>query len=124
MGLTWPWWFPKKSTYIDYFHFLPRRRINLESDYSFDEISQEIISTEKSVQSGQFESLELKNLITLRHKEKDMLLSQFQKSLDEIFATANLFKPLSTNQSLNNEYQAMLERLYKLKNIIIHYLEE
>ncbi len=124
MGLTWPWWFPNKSTYVDYFHFLPRRRINLESDYSFDEISQEIVSTEKSVQSGQFESLELKNLITLRHNEKDMLLSQFQKSLDEIFATANLFKPLSTSQSLNNEYQAMLEKLYKLKNIIIHYLEE
>lgn len=124
MGLTWPWWFPKKSTYIDYFHFLPRRRINLERHYSFDEISQEIISTEKSVQSGQFESLELKNLITLRQKEKDMLLSQLQKSLDEIFVTANFFKPLSTSQSLNNEYQAMLERVYKLKNIIIHHLEE
>ena len=124
MGLTWPWWFPKKSTYIDYFHFLPRRRINLETDYSFDEISQEIISTEKSVHSGQFESLELKNLITLRQKEKDMLLSQLQKSLDEIFDRANFFKSLSTSQSLNNEYQAMLDRVYKLKNIIIHYLEE
>ena len=124
MGLTWPWWFPKKSTYIDYFHFLPRRRINLETEYSFYGISQEIISTEKSVQSGQFESLELKNLITLRQTEKDMLLSQLQKSLDEIFDRANFFKPLSSNQSLNNDYQAMLERVYKLKNIIIHYLEE
>lgn len=124
MGLTWPWWFPKKSTYDDYFHFLPRRRIYLEQDVSFGEILQEIISTEKSVQSGQFETLELKNIITLRQKEKDMLLSQLQKSLDELFVTANFFKALSSAESLDNDYQVMLEKVYKLKNIIIQYLEE
>lgn len=124
MGLTWPWWYPKDSTYEDFFHFLPRRRITPSFDMSPTELIQEIANSERLLIRDENEHEELRSLLGMRLKMKDLQLYEFQVLLEDIFSQTQFFSPLDTNLAVSNRFLEMLERLHSLKTPLVEHMGE
>jgi hypothetical protein len=124
MGLTWPWWFPKDTTYEDFFHFLPRRRMTTSFDMSPTELIQEITNSERLLVKDECGAEELRSLLGMRLKMKDLHLSEFQVLLEEIFSQTRFFSPLDTNIALSNRFLQMLERLHSLRTSLVEHMGE
>ena len=124
MGLTWPWWYPKDTTYEDFFHFIPRRRIPLSFEMNPTELMQEIANSERLLVKDECVHEELRSLLDMRLKMKDLLLSEFQVLLEDIFSETPFFSPLDTNIALSNRFLQMLERLHSLRTSLVEHMGE
>ena len=122
MGLAWFWLFKRGPMYVDFFHFLPRYAIQTTQRHTDIEIE----FCEKNLQKGtsDSQSQDLRELINLRHAQKDTTLSDLQVFLNDIFTEREEFQPLPTKKALPLHIIEMLKELHLTHDKLIKHLGE